>query len=246
MSTNMDMRISGSGKVPAGEYNKVSISGSGALVGRVRCVAFSSSGASHGDSIECSDTFKVSGASSFSGDVKANYVGVSGSFSCGGDLVVEDKLSIAGSAKCKGNVKGNQLSIAGALKVGGDVEGEKVRIDGILDCAGLLNAEDIEIKFERGMEIGSIGGSKIVIFPQKPLKAVSKLPLFSALVKHASKGVSVMNSIEGDEIALEGVTCPRVTGRVVAIEQGCNIDLIQYSENVEISPNAKVGRTEKI
>ena len=246
MSNNMDMRISGSGPVPAGEYNHISVSGSGRLVGKVRCESFSSSGASHGEDIECSDTFKISGASSFSGTVKANYVGVSGSFSCGGDLVIEDKLSLAGSAKCKGNVKGNFLSIAGALKAGGDVEGEKVRVDGILDCDGLLNAEDIEIKFERGMEIGSIGGSKIIIFPRKPIKVISKLPLFSALVKGSSTGVSVGSAIEGDEIALEGVTCPRVTGRVVAIERGCNIDLVQYSETVEISPDAKVGRTEKI
>ena len=245
MSTNMDMRISGSGKVPAGEYNQISISGSGSLVGMVRCATFSSSGASHGDSIECSDTFKVSGASSFSGTVKANYIGVSGSFSCG-DIVVEEKLSVSGSAKCKGSVKGNLLSIAGALKVGGDIEGEKVKVDGVLNCGGLLNAEDIEIKFERGMEISSIGGSKIVIYPRKPLKPITRLPLFSALAKHADGGVSVTNSIEGDEIALEDVTCPRVTGRVVAIGQGCNIELIQYSETVEISPDAKVGRTEKI
>ena len=245
MSTNMDMRISGSGKVPAGEYNHVSVSGSGSLVGVVRCVSFSSSGASHGESIECSDTFKVSGASSFSGTVKANYVGASGSFSCG-DLVADEKLSVSGSAKCKGNVKGNLLSIAGALQVKGDVEGEKVKVDGVLNCGGLLNAEDIEIKYERGMEIGSIGGSKIVIFPKNASKPIARLPLFSALAKRAGGGVSVATSIEGDEIALEGVTCPRVTGRIVAIECGCNIDLVQYSETVEISPDAKVGRTEKI
>jgi cytoskeletal protein CcmA (bactofilin family) len=246
MSNNMDMRISGSGKVPAGEYNHISISGSGSLVGAVRCATFSSSGASHGENIECADTFKVSGASSFSGTVKANYVGVSGSFSCGGDLVTEEKLSVSGSAKCKGNVKGNLLSIAGALQASGDVEGEKVKVKGILNCGGLLNAEDIEIEFERGMEIGSIGGSKIVIFPKNASKPIARLPLFSALAKRAGGGVSVITSIEGDEIALEGVTCPRVTGRIVAIERGCNIDLVQYSETVEISPDAKVGRTEKI
>ena len=246
MSNNMDMRISGSGSVPAGEYNKVSVSGSGALFGKVRCTSFSSSGASKGESIECIETFKVSGASSFSGDVKADYIGVSGSFSCGGNLVAEDKVSCSGSIKCRGNVKGNQLSIAGSFKAGGDIEAEKVYVEGILNCQGLLNAEDIEIKFERGMEIGSIGGSKIVIFPKHATKPIMRLPLFSALTKHAATGVSVVNSIEGDEIALEGVACPRVTGRVVAIERGCNIELVQYSETVEISPDAKIGRTEKI
>ena len=36
------MHISGSGHIPAGEYNdKVSVSGSGMLDGNVRCTAFS-------------------------------------------------------------------------------------------------------------------------------------------------------------------------------------------------------------
>jgi hypothetical protein len=33
---------------------------------------------------------------------------------------------------------------------------------------------------------------------------------------------------------------------VVAIGAGCVIELVQYSEQVEISPEAKVGRTERI
>ena len=56
----------------------------------------------------------------------------------------------------------------------------------------------------------------------------------------------VKTSIEGDEIALEGVIAPRVSGRVVAIGAGCEIDLVQYSEQVEISPEATVGKTEQI
>jgi hypothetical protein len=58
--------------------------------------------------------------------------------------------------------------------------------------------------------------------------------------------VSVSGSVEGDDIALEGVTCPRVTGRIVAIGAGCHVDLVQYSEKIEVSPDAKVGRTEQI
>ena len=70
--------------------------------------------------------------------------------------------------------------------------------------------------------------------------------MFSSLAKAADGIVRVKNSVEGDDIALEGVTVPRVSGRVVAIGEGCEIDLVQYSEQVEISPEAKVGRTEKI
>ena len=70
--------------------------------------------------------------------------------------------------------------------------------------------------------------------------------MFSSLATAADGIVRVKNSVEGDDIALEGVTVPRVSGRVVAIGEGCEIDLVQYSEQVEISPEAKVGRTEKI
>ena len=36
------MHISGSGHIPAGEYNdKISVSGSGSLDGNIRCTAFS-------------------------------------------------------------------------------------------------------------------------------------------------------------------------------------------------------------
>lgn len=72
------------------------------------------------------------------------------------------------------------------------------------------------------------------------------MPLFSSLVKKINENVHVEGAIEGDEIALEGVTCPRVTGRVVAVGAGCDIDLVQYGDQIEISPEAKVGKTEKI
>ena len=242
----MDMRISGSGKIPSGEYNKISISGSGKLYGNVRCVSFASSGSSKGEVIECAENFGVAGSSSFSGDVKAQNVRIAGSFSCDGELVAQEKISCAGSVSCKKSVKSDVISVAGTLKAGGDVEAEEVKVDGALNCEGLLNAENIRIEFEKGMNIGSIGGSKIVVSLKKRRKMFKRLPLFSSIAEGIMGVVKVSLSIEGDEIALECVSCPRVTGRVVAIGAGCVIDYIQYSEDVEISPDAKVGRTEKI
>ncbi len=246
MNTNVDMRISGSGKIALGEYNNVSVSGSGHLIGKVRCVSFSSSGSSRGDDIECTEKFKVSGSSHFSGNIEASDVKVSGSLHCDGDIIANESFSTSGSAKCGKNIKCELLTVSGSLKVEGDIESESVKIYGIVNCEGLLNAENIEIKFDRGMNIGSIGGSKIVIVSEKAINVFQRLPLFSSLAKSATKGVNVNSSIEGDEVALEYVTCPRVTGRVVAIGQGCNIDLVQYSEDIEISPDAKVAKTEKI
>lgn len=47
-------------------------------------------------------------------------------------------------------------------------------------------------------------------------------------------------SIEGDDIYLENVSCPAVTGRRVVVGPGCSIGRVQYSEAAEVSPEARV------
>jgi cytoskeletal protein CcmA (bactofilin family) len=166
-----------------------------------------------------------------------------------GEIEVVEKLAISGGMRCKGDVRCKEFQVSGSSKVSGDVEAEFVKVRGAFDCEGLLNAEEVEIEYEKGMELGSIGGSKIVIYKRhgEEKKKKVRLPLFSSLIKRTTVGtVCVKNSIEGDEIALEGVVCPSVSGRVVAIGAECEIELVQYSEQVEVSPDAKVGRTERI
>jgi hypothetical protein len=128
------------------------------------------------------------------------------------------------------------------------MESEDVQITGKIGCPGLLNAENIVIKMDgASSEIGSIGGSKISIFPERHTKKVSRLPLLSKLLGRNGRNVlTVKESIEGDEIGLEQVTAKTVIGRVVASGAGCHIELVQYSEAIEISPDAKVERQERI
>ena len=229
----MDMRISGSGKIPAGEYNNISSSGSVQLYGRVRCKSFRSSGSSRGEDIECSESFKSSGSASFKENIKAKNIRVSGSLFCKGDIFAEGKLSCSGSAKCEKRIKCEELSVSGSLYVGDGITAENVNLSGGADCGGLLNAENITIKADKLMNIGSIGGTNILLKRKK----------FSI---HAKRGVKVASSIEGDNIVLDSVTCPRVTGRTVVIGKGCKIDLVQYSEQFTAFRGAKIGRIEKI
>ncbi len=71
---------------------------------------------------------------------------------------------------------------------------------------------------------------------------------------HASGNVECKEDIsssgsgafEKDVIAIEHVNVPKVVGRVVAIGEGCDIELVQYSDEIELHPDAKVGRCEKI
>ena len=229
----MDMRIAGRGNIPAGEYNKVSGSGSIKLFGNVRCVSFSSAGSSKGENIECAENFKASGSSSFLGSVRAKNVKACGSFFCAGNLTAEENIIFKGKSKIEKSVKCNHLSSYGLFSVMKNIEAENVVTAGVIKCEGLVNAENITIKTDKISSIGSIGGSNITVKRKKG----------SFFRK---RKVIVSSAIEGDNIFLDHVTAPRVTGRIVSIGKGSVIELVQYSEKLEISPRAKVLKTEKI
>ena len=212
----MDMRIAGRGTVPAGEYDKVSLSGSGRLFGEVSCNDFSAAGTTKGERITCTEHFKTSGTSAFSGQVKAESVRTAGSFSCGGDLVAEE-----------------ELSVSGFLRVGGDLQAASVRIAGGLQCKGTLRAARVALQADKQMHLGSITGGNVRIRRKR----------ISVFFK---RRVLVTSAIEGDALDLQFVTTPRVTGGTVIIGKGCRIDLVQYREKVEIAPGTQIGKVEKI
>jgi cytoskeletal protein CcmA (bactofilin family) len=183
--------------------------------------------------IDCSGRFKISGKSVFSQSIKAKQIRSSGTLCCDGDLIAEDDISCSGGVSCKKGIKCEQLRVCGSLHIDGDIEAENVNLAGGLCCGGLLNAENIRIQADKPMHVASIGGSSITI----KRKRISIFP---------RRRVEVATAIEGDQISLEYVSCPRVTGRSITVGRGCVIDLVQYSESIEISPKAKILKTEKI
>ena len=229
----MDMKIAGSGNIPSGEYESVRTAGSARLYGLVRCKDFSSAGSVHGEAIECENEFKTAGSGHFEGAISAGSVSTAGSFRCDGNIIADGTLKTAGSARCGGSLKGADISLSGAVTVVNDVEAEKIKVKGIINCEGLINAEEVIIYYSDSMDIGSIGGSKILIESERERNKK----------RHS---VNVKSSIEGDEIEIEGVDTPRVSGKTVKIGDYCNIELVQYSDTFEDSPKAKIGTVEKI
>ena len=244
----MDMKISGSGTIAAGEYDHIRVSGSAKLGAPIRCQSFHCSGSARCDGdIKAQKDIKVSGSAHFDQNVSAQDIGISGSTRINGNCTCIGDLRISGSMRCDGDIKGNAVTVSGAAHAA-NIEGEDVEINGKIVCEGLLNAENIVIKMDgASSEIGSIGGSKISIFPARHRKRSPRLPLLSKLLgKNGRHELVVKDAIEGDEIGLEQVTAKTVIGRVVAIGEGCHIDLVQYSEAIEISPDATVERQERI
>ncbi|MBQ7387220.1 MAG: hypothetical protein IJW03_03540 [Clostridia bacterium] len=247
------MNISGSGHIGAGEYNEsISVSGSGKLDGNVRCIGLHCSGSVRGaGSVDCSEDISVSGSCHIEKCASAKSVKASGSMRVGGDLTAGEEIKASGSLDCGGSLKCAMLKCSGSTEVGGEIEADEVHISGKIVCTGLLNAEKIDISFGKTFgpsKIGSIGGSEIKIHNESSRGAnhSSRMPLFSRLVGSSGRGLTVGELIEGDTVAIECVSAPRVVGRVVAIGAGCEIDLVQYSDKIEIHPDAKIGNVEKI
>ncbi len=224
----MDVKISGSGRISAGIYEDIKISGSAKLDSPIKCKSLTCSGALHAN-----------------GDIESCSIKISGSARIDGRCHAEDEVKISGSLKCA-DVKGSKIKISGSAVLA-SCEGEEVKISGSVECRGLINAEELTIELYGKCELGSIGGSTINVIRADAGNSFCRLSLFNSISKRAkSNSLDVKESIEGDSIALENTHCPLVIGRVVAIGEGCDIDVVQYSEDIEISPKAKVSRCEKI
>ena len=245
------MNISGSGHIAAGEYNdKISVSGSGKLDGNIRCVALSCSGSVKGEgSIECKENITVSGSCHFKMSLAADSVSVSGSVKVGEDIIAKKAVKVSGGLDCGGRIRCSLLRCSGGISIGMDAEADEIRISGRVTCAGLLNAEKIDISIDgtgSSSRVGAIGGSEIRIHNDRNTRRSPRMPLLSQLVGGDGGTFTVDELIEGDVIAVECVKAPKVVGRVVAIGAGCDIEFVQYSEEIEIHPDAKVARYEKI
>ena len=237
----MDMKISGAGVIGGGEYDKVAISGSAKAEGFIRCKELHCAGAFSGSAeIECENEIKISGAFSNSGKITAKELRVSGSAKTG--AVSAEIVKVSGAYKVNGNLKATEISVGGGLKTEGDIEAEKAEITGGINCDGLINAEEIRIELSSssGSKAGSIGGSKIVI------ENYREKGILERIFGRRKCDFVVSESIEGDEIIIEHTKAKTVTGKYVMIGEGCEIELLQYSESAEISPKAKIGRCEKI
>lgn len=233
------MNFSGAGVIPAGEYDEeIQISGSGHIKGNIKCTEFHSAGMVKGDGdIDCSGAIRVSGSFTTKGNVK----------SCG--------MKFAGSATVHGRIKCEELSTAGAFHTDVGIEAETATIRGMINCGGLLNAEKIDVKINENSHADSIGGGEITIAREHGSAANINVNVFlqlKRLFRNQSSNISVGRGtftvdeyIEGDTIDLEHVHAPVVTGRIVKIGDGCEIETVRYSEQCEVSPTARVGKTEK-
>ena len=240
-----DIEISGSGKIAAGHYGKVEISGSGRCDGDIICTKCDVAGSMKTEgSITAEEKIDISGSFKGKGNITCRDFEVAGSATVEGTIETSGKTDISGSLRC-GSLSCGRVSIAGLIKAEGNVEAEQAEFDGGGEIKGLLNAENIRIRLAgkpESFRAGSIGGSRILAMRAKTTEFFSKITSLSLL----TGGRLTADLIEGDDIDLIQTDCPKVSGARVIIRSGCRIGLVEYTESLQVEEGAVVERREKV
>lgn len=235
-----DIKISGSGKASGGVYDQVKISGSGIIDGDIECNVFSTSGSSSVKGNLKAEIIKTSGASKIEGDINCREVKISGGSSITGNLKA-DKIVLSGGIKVGGNIEGENITLSGVLKIDGDCECEYFKSNGGFKINGLLNSETIEITTGGKCKVKEIGGQTIRI-ERGMYRGLDKIikSIFG------EKYCLVTDVIEGDEIYIEDTIAQIVRGNNVNIGPGCDIQVVEYRNNIKVNDNSKVTETNQV
>lgn len=237
-----NISISGSGRVSGGAYGQVRISGSGKVEGDVTAQEIRVSGSARFQGEVKAKEITVSGSGKFTGRVEADVLVTSGSCGIDGDAEVKE-LRSSGAQRIGGSLRGHYVRVSGLLNVQHDVESDVFTSSGRFEIGGLLSADRVEIKLVGDSRVREIGGENVDI------RASSSLSFGFSLGQGFRFGIAIgtltVAEIEGDRVHLEATTADVVRGKAVTIGPGCHIGRVEYTEAVEVHPEAKVGERVK-
>ncbi|WP_244834424.1 cell shape determination protein CcmA [Clostridium sp. BJN0001] len=228
----IDMKISGSGKIGGGKYNEIKISGSAKIEGDIECSSYRCSGSSSASSNIKAETIKISGSTKIMKSLNTNELSISGSSHILGDVNAK-KVKISGSYNVGGNLHTEDIKTSGMLSVGGDCEAENFNAQGGFNIGGLLNAGNIDVEIYGNCKAKDIGGENIKVKLGRSHLFARMLNIFMTNRKLEA------DTIEGDDVFLENTTARIVRGNNVIIGDNCNIDTVEYRNEININSNYK-------
>lgn len=236
MGKSENLIINGSGSYPGGYYDKVSIRGEGTIVNDVECSVFHVYGTSEAVENATVGSVKIIGEAEFKGNVEAGQTLVMGTMKVDGKALLK-KVKILGILEAGERLSGDEATIKGSIAVNGDVEYETFESSGGFEIKGLLTAETIKVSLRFGeSRAEEIGGGKITVKRKKN----SLLPFGK------DAGSLTAKVIEGDDIYLENTKAAIVRGKQVKIGPGCQIGLVEYTNELTQDPSATIKTKTKI
>ena len=124
------------------------------------------------------------------------------------------------------------------MSAGGDVKADLFGSSGSFDIHGDIRSDQVNIVLGGDSSAQSIRAKKISVKRGAKRRTILGISLGT---RPASATLST-DSIEGDEVYLEGVDSKTVRGGRVKIGPRCRIESVEYAESLQIDPNAVVKR----
>lgn len=141
-----NIKVMGEGSSSGGDYEKISITGNGKVLGDVTA-----------------KKARVIGDCRFQGNAAFDLLHLTGKGKIEGDLISQE-LKVTGDLTVRQNLKGNSLQMRGFVTAGGNVDFESMDIKGGFHVEGFLNVGELVINLQLATSRArEIGGERIAI-----------------------------------------------------------------------------------
>lgn len=252
-----DLKINGSGSAGGGQYEHVSISGSGKIHGDVECESLKIDGSGKVEGSVLAEQVKISGSSTLKGKIETKLLKTNGStkfeetvsaeeFTVNGSAKILKELTagefkVNGSAKVMGKIQAERVEVSGLLSAAKDCEAESFRSSGVIHVGGLLSADQIEICVDHYSKVKEIGGETITVGAEKSFNLFRRLFRFMNSEPYLHTEV-----IEGDSVRLQNTKAKLVRGTDISIGENCEIGTVEYTGSLDVHPKAAVQESVKV
>lgn len=172
----------------------------------------------------------IAGSGKITGEVVANLLAVSGAGKAIANLEIKT-IKISGSFAAEKYVKAEEINIAGSMKIGENLACARANISGCIKVTGEANVDDFYLK-SSGSELQALHGDKVKIRREKRIFFNHKL--------------NKIDEIEATNIDIEYVKAKRVCGENVTIGIGCEIETVEYQNNINVHKDAKIDTITKL
>ncbi|WP_462412669.1 polymer-forming cytoskeletal protein [Neobacillus sp. Marseille-QA0830] len=231
-----DLTLNGFGSANGGQFDHVTINGTGTINTDIDCSEFECNGSGSVNGNVISHKAKISGSGKVKGSLETNLFTVEGTAKVGGNVLAKT-AKVSGKAVIGGKLQAEEVNIKGKLIVQKDCEADRFKAESHFSIGGLLNADSVEVTLFGECKVKEIGGQKIFI-KQK----AAFLGLFKSLITTQLE----TECIEGDEIVVENTKAAVIRGNHVTIGPKCQVGLVEYKENLTIDKKATVKEYRKV
>ncbi|MGL4740075.1 MAG: hypothetical protein ACRC41_04625 [Sarcina sp.] len=236
MEENSNLEVKAFEVAKGGKYDDVTLLGNAKIKGAVTA-----------------SVVEVSGIGNIGGEIEADTLLVSGSFSADKDVTLENSLNSKGASTfnkalvceeitalgeltIKGNCKFDNAKIIGKFISKGIITGNKFQVMGQVDMSSDIRVNDVEIEFLEKSNANDIIADNVKIETKQEEKK-------GLLGKLQLKTKFKCNEIRAKNIYIENVDCKVIVGDVIRIGENCKVERVEYIDKFEFDKSSEVKET---